>query len=295
MPYWIVLASSVMAVFLMIPACSSDGDQNGTVAPSETVTTPFVPDGPGRIAPQVQGTYVAGGSSSSLGHSLEYRFDFGDSITPWSAATNLSYAWSADGRFFRRAQARCADHSEVMSAWSLAHVVIVAAYFLIDFETPVLGADTTRVLSYSHGPSGVLFTSVSLAHVGLVKNRSTTACVEPADDNQKLGTCHVATEDVGRWTYDIIAQFVPSIPAGAKIRVEFQILAGKEITLSFLGSQQSVKKVGDPPGGTCGYPGVDRARSVVEITALGERAGARIAGAPYVFVIDNFEIIMPDP
>ncbi|MGQ9661526.1 MAG: C25 family cysteine peptidase, partial [Kiritimatiellia bacterium] len=61
--------------------------------------------------------YTASGAMSSLGHSLEYRFHWGDGvISPWGPATQ-THAWSQRGVFPVKAQARCAAHG-IESSWS---------------------------------------------------------------------------------------------------------------------------------------------------------------------------------
>jgi hypothetical protein len=210
------IAVLVILVFTLA-GCSGDEDGGNPVAtPTETVTTPNIPSGDRRVHPQREGVYATGGSVSNLGHALEYRFDFGGSVTQWSSDSLASHAWGAGGRYSVRAQSRCALH-HVLSPWTLNVLILAQGHVVTDFETPALGTDTTLVVNpYNDTTAGVTFSAdepgFQFAHVGLVKNRSTSACVEPADENQKLGTGHIGTGSVGHDAFDIRADFVPDVP-----------------------------------------------------------------------------------
>lgn len=87
--------------------------------PTETISTPDTPSGPSSGNTNTSYTYSTGGSTSSLGHSLEYRFDWDDgSYSDWSSSTSASNSWSSAGTYYVKAQARCASHTSVMSGWS---------------------------------------------------------------------------------------------------------------------------------------------------------------------------------
>ena len=96
------------------------------VETTETVTTSAVPVGPssGEVGQHL--TFSTGGASSSLGHSLEYRFDWGDgSYSSWSSSSSASHSWLSQDTYTIRAQARCASHTSVVSAWSNSKSVII--------------------------------------------------------------------------------------------------------------------------------------------------------------------------
>jgi hypothetical protein len=62
-------------------------------------------------------SYTASGASSNLGHSLEYRFNWGDgTYSSWGSATQ-SHSWSTAGSYYVDAQARCATHTDKVSTW----------------------------------------------------------------------------------------------------------------------------------------------------------------------------------
>lgn len=72
------------------------------------------------------GIYIADGSTTDLGHSVEYQFDWGDSAgySNWDSSSQ-SYSWASEGNYFVRARARCQEHNNRESAWSAAFMVSV--------------------------------------------------------------------------------------------------------------------------------------------------------------------------
>ena len=106
---------------------------------NETVTPPTTPTGinlngtlkdkgvPGRSY-----AFSTGGSTNSLGHPVEYQFDWkGDStaLSAWGVSTKSS-GWDLRGAASVRARARCATHHSVVSAWS--------SVLLIDIGGPTI-------------------------------------------------------------------------------------------------------------------------------------------------------------
>jgi hypothetical protein len=98
-----------------------------TMAPAAgTVSDPDTPTGLAAGDAGVSLSYTTGGSVSSQGHSVEYRFDWDDGTTSaWSASTTVSYSWAAAGTYNVKAQARCASHNGIESAWSAGLDVVI--------------------------------------------------------------------------------------------------------------------------------------------------------------------------
>lgn len=73
-------------------------------------------------------SFAAGGASSNLNHSLQYRFDWGDGDqSSWGSASR-SKTYTAVGQYGIRAQARCSSHTDAVSNWSpVLKTVTVAA------------------------------------------------------------------------------------------------------------------------------------------------------------------------
>ena len=106
--------------------CSAD---NSVISPwSETllvaierVSTPASPSGPNGGNPGTGYTYSTGRSSSNLGHSIQYLFDWGDGTNSgWLPTGTMSayHSWTSTGTNLVKAQARCATHTSVVSSWS---------------------------------------------------------------------------------------------------------------------------------------------------------------------------------
>jgi hypothetical protein len=176
---------------------------------------------------------------------------------------------------------------------------------LIDFETPSLGADQRQIINpYVDTATGLTFTAEPEGFgdevVGLVKNSATSACVEPPNDDQKLGTGRSGEPGgaIGLAGFPIRATFPTPLDPLATVSVEFQTKAGATLQLKLLdASGAEVASVTDtalPADGTCGYPGDPRARKTVTATSTQPVAFAimdvlPMDGTKLVFVIDNFE------
>jgi C1A family cysteine protease len=91
------------------------------VTPTHYVTTPNAPSGEARPLVGRAHAFASAGSSCNLGHSIQYRIDWGDgAVSAWLAVgqTSAQHAWSTSGLFGVRAQARCATETAIESAWS---------------------------------------------------------------------------------------------------------------------------------------------------------------------------------
>ena len=176
----------------------------------------------------------------------------------------------------------------------------------VTFETPTLRTAERQVVNpYPYKGTGVQFTAEAPetpgAVVGVVKNQATSACVEPADTNQKLGTGQTAvgqSAGIGLGTFPIRATFADPLTPPARglvtVRVEFQAVSSTSVRLRLFDSRggelASVSETARTADGTCGYPGGPRARQVVSATTTSVVAYAIMDTQPTgrVFVIDNF-------
>jgi len=118
----------------------------GTLQSTEIVNTPNQPNGvtssstTGRTY-----TYSTGGSYSSLGYSVEYRFDWGDgSYSAWSSSTTASHYWSSVGTYTVRVQARSA-YTSVVSSWSSGLTVSIGT------------TSSTETVSAPSQPTGTIY------------------------------------------------------------------------------------------------------------------------------------------
>ncbi len=93
-----------------------------------TVSTPDTPTGPASGPAGEHLTFTTGGALCSEGHSVEYRFDWGDgTYSAWDSSTSASHSWDTEDTYAVKAQARCAADTSVQSDWSAAQAVTVHA------------------------------------------------------------------------------------------------------------------------------------------------------------------------
>ena len=110
----------------------------------ETVSKPNRPNGASNGITGQSLTYTTGGAVSNLGHSVEYRFNWGDgNLSGWGAATR-SYVYSTKGDFSVRAQARCKTHTDVVSSWSSIRSVNITSYTLNVSANPSSAGNVSR-------------------------------------------------------------------------------------------------------------------------------------------------------
>ena len=99
-----------------------------TTIVEETVSAPTTPTGPTSGMISASYDYSTGGSASSLGHDIQYFFDWDDGCdSGWLAAgtTEAAHSWAAAGTFHVPAMARCAEHTTIESLWSETLAVII--------------------------------------------------------------------------------------------------------------------------------------------------------------------------
>ena len=98
-------------------------------APVETVSAPSQPTGAISGLKSTGYPFTTGGSTSSLGHALQYKFDWDDgSDSGWLAVgtTTTSHSWAANGTYDVRAMARCVTHTTIESLWSTTHAITIS-------------------------------------------------------------------------------------------------------------------------------------------------------------------------
>ena len=123
----------------------------------ELVSVPSTPVGPNLGSVGASYSFSTGGSTSNLGHRVEYQFDWGDgTFSPWGSSTQ-SKSWNILGTFLIKARARCAIDTSVMSDWSSA--------FTFDIETISIPSPPTgpingmRGVPYSFSTTGAVSSS----------------------------------------------------------------------------------------------------------------------------------------
>jgi hypothetical protein len=107
---------------------NSDAAFTITTSTTETVSVPTSPAGPSSGAISTSYGYSTSGATSSLGHTVQYNFDWDDGSTSgWLATgtTTASHSWAANGTYHIRTMARCALHPGVESLWSTTHAMVI--------------------------------------------------------------------------------------------------------------------------------------------------------------------------
>jgi len=122
------------------------------------VSTPTTPSGPSSGQTGVSLNFSTGGSSCSQGHSVQYRFDWGDGkYSTWSSAASASHAYSSTGTYYVRAQARCAADISIASSWSEETGVAIGAAALpgvvVVAPNPITSAGTAFFYALPEGTS----------------------------------------------------------------------------------------------------------------------------------------------
>jgi hypothetical protein len=113
---------------------------------SETITAPNTPSGTTDALPGTIYTYVTGGAISNAGHPLQYLLDWGDgSNSEWLPVgqSSASKSWTSTGIYSVRAQARCANHTSLLSPWSETLLVTVNQQIIPSPPTNVQASDGT--------------------------------------------------------------------------------------------------------------------------------------------------------
>jgi len=95
---------------------------------AEILKAPAMPSGSTVGVPGTSYRYATGGSTSSLGHAVEYRFNWGEgTYSSWSAGTSASHSWTAAGTYTVKAEARCVTHTTVTSVSSELTVSVIGS------------------------------------------------------------------------------------------------------------------------------------------------------------------------
>ena len=132
---------------------------------TEIVRAPTVLSGPTSGVTGDAYTFRTGGSSSTLGHAVQYQFDWkgdGSDLSAWGAAAQ-SRTWAVAGTYNVRVRARCVNHTNVISPWfsSLTVNITRADFSTITFLAPkggeVLSSGASYTIQWEAPPQAVKF------------------------------------------------------------------------------------------------------------------------------------------
>ena len=124
--------------------------------PTESISTPDTPAGSSAGIAATNYGYTVSGATSNLGHTIEYRFNWGDgSYSAWSTLTNASHSWATDAVYFVTAEARCQADPGIVSAASTSLALTISAVEVVGLPSVPSGpASGTPVTSYLYAPGG---------------------------------------------------------------------------------------------------------------------------------------------
>jgi len=96
-------------------------------SPAEAISTPTTPSGPASGSTGTIYTYSTGGSTSNLGHPVQYKFDWGDGSAVWLpvGTTSAQHSWTSPGTYLVKSKARCSIHNSVVSNFSNTYSVTI--------------------------------------------------------------------------------------------------------------------------------------------------------------------------
>jgi photosystem II stability/assembly factor-like uncharacterized protein len=138
----------------------------------ETISIPSTPKGKvsGIIGKSYK--YTTGDSTSNLGHTVEYQFDWsgdGSDLSAWGSATQ-SKPWSVAGIYDVRARARCTQDTSVLSDWSNPLTVTVSLPNIsvtpTTYDFGILKVNKSKTASFQVKNKGTADLSISSSIIG---------------------------------------------------------------------------------------------------------------------------------
>jgi len=121
---WGPARTVAMFAIVVCPLAIGCSETDTPAAPDETISAPARPSGPRVTETWEAESYSTSGSSSNLGHAVEYQFDWGDGkLSVWGAPAR-EQTWNNAGIFRARARARCVQHPVSRSPWSAGELAV---------------------------------------------------------------------------------------------------------------------------------------------------------------------------
>ncbi len=112
------------------------GDKSYTISytaptdnPGDVITKPGTPTGETHPTIGVNAGYTTTGSTSRMGHTMEYRFNWGDGTSSdWSLSTSAGHNWSAIGAKIITVEARCQVDTDSMKTSDELRITVRKVY-----------------------------------------------------------------------------------------------------------------------------------------------------------------------
>ena len=188
-------------------AAGDNGGLTTLIAPAETMTAPNTPSGPSTGFKGQSLSFSTNGGSSSLGHPLEYQFDWGDgNQSGWSSSTSGSHTYNSTGTFSVKARVRCQYHTDKVSSWSANLDVTISLCSLTIIINPTGAGTVTKnpdESGYSYNDVVQLTASGSGSYVFSNWSDDLSGSTNPENitmDGNKSVTANFAEETVSKPT-----------------------------------------------------------------------------------------------
>ena len=134
---------------------------------SETISIPTNLTGPTTGIINNSYSFSTGGSTSSLGHTIEYQFDLkgdGSDLSLWGPPVRLE-SWTVAGAYNVKSRARCVTDTSVVSSWSSGLSVSIYDFGIYVGQNGVCGGKSLCVTSMQDGMhSAQSFTIVEITY-----------------------------------------------------------------------------------------------------------------------------------
>ncbi len=196
--YWKIVARDNSGLSSSSPTWSFTTVTEG----AETITRPGIPNGAANTVTETLEIYQITRAYSSMDHDLQYQFNWGDGNTSdWSQALNASHTWTAGGTFSVTAQARCAEHTDILSL------------FTTGFNVTVVGPEGVSTPNAPEGPTtGETMTSLIYYFTGAESSYGHALYYRLDDGDGNISTWHGGTSRGVFWTspgtYEVKVQAV---------------------------------------------------------------------------------------
>ncbi|MBB6481510.1 fibronectin type III domain-containing protein [Spirochaeta isovalerica] len=132
-----------------------DFADGNTLSPPEIISTPFISLRPDELEVGETGTFIADKTiSSNLGHSLEYRFNWGDgTYSEWSTSRYAYHSWSSKGTKNIKLLVRCALHTDIINESYEYEVPVYSTGTVTDYNNS--GENDYPILDYTTMSSSI--------------------------------------------------------------------------------------------------------------------------------------------
>lgn len=183
---------------------------------TEVISAPVTPGGPEVVTPGSAHTFATGGATSTLGHPVEYRFDFDSDglhdYSAWNPSNVAQKTWPTAGQRLVTAQARCGVHTTSVSEWSLGKNVEVGdgpdTEIMSVVNTYVTAAGTfSDILDVTDGvPDTVPYgSSITFAYKGIATPQGDNLCNDEINECLRYQVNYTCSSERNPGVYNTIA------------------------------------------------------------------------------------------